>query len=108
MAWIPGLLALTDCTMGLASGMTIKFFPIFFKDAVQLAPMYVNLMYCAIPLCLSAAAYLAQRESRLLGRVQTMVLNRGIGISLLYWIATHSHVRKREGGRRQSKVYNRG
>ncbi|GIL76375.1 hypothetical protein Vretimale_5936 [Volvox reticuliferus] len=91
MAWIPGVLALTDCTMGLASGMTIKFFPIFFKDAVRLAPMYVNLMYCAIPLCLSAAAYLAQRESRLLGRVQTMVLNRGIGITLLYWIATHTN-----------------
>jgi hypothetical protein len=32
---IPGLLALTDCVMGLASGMTIKFFPIFFKDEVR-------------------------------------------------------------------------
>ncbi len=36
MAWIPGVLALTDCVMGLASGMTIKFFPIFFKDKVKI------------------------------------------------------------------------
>ncbi|GFR48525.1 hypothetical protein Agub_g10420 [Astrephomene gubernaculifera] len=86
-AWIPGVLALTDCVMGLASGMTIKFFPIFFKDAVRLPPTYVNLMYCAIPLCLSSASFLAQRQSRLLGRVQTMVLNRGVGIGLLCWIA---------------------
>jgi hypothetical protein len=35
MAWIPVVLALTDCIMGLASGMTIKFFPIFFKDRVR-------------------------------------------------------------------------
>eukprot|EP00198_Chlamydomonas_reinhardtii_P002218 XP_001691554.1 predicted protein [Chlamydomonas reinhardtii] len=89
MAWIPGVLALTDCIMGLASGMTIKFFPIFFKDAVLLPPVYVNLMYCAIPLCLSSAAFVAQRQSRLMGRVQTMVLNRGLGITLLAWIASH-------------------
>lgn len=38
MAWIPGVLALTDCVMGLASGMTIKFFPIFFKDKVEIRP----------------------------------------------------------------------
>ena len=177
MAWIPGVLALTDCIMGLASGMTIRFMPIFFKQEVgphflqqlqqpgrqvatapasvllkgghggahwrahttstqrtssgpfpwhlaractdaallpartqrycllccppprpparplcvqvALSPLYVNLMYCAIPLCLSSAAFVAQRQSRLIGRVQTMVMNRGIGISLLYWIATN-------------------
>lgn len=60
---------------------------------VLLPPLYVNLMYCAIPLCLSLTAWTAQRQSRLLGRVPTMVLNRGMGIALLYWIATHTNVR---------------
>jgi hypothetical protein len=60
---------------------------------VLLPPMYVNLMYCAIPLCLSSAAFVAQKQSRLLGRVQTMVLNRGLGITLLAWIASHPNVR---------------
>lgn len=62
---------------------------------VLLPPVYVNLMYCAIPLCLSSAAFVAQRQSRLMGRVQTMVLNRGLGITLLAWIASHPNVRPR-------------
>lgn len=37
---------------------------------VGLPPVYVNLMYCAIPLCLSSASWLAQRQSRIIGRVQ--------------------------------------
>lgn len=32
---IPAILALTDCVMGLASGMTIKFFSIFFMQEVR-------------------------------------------------------------------------
>lgn len=36
LAWTPGVLALSDCISGLASGMTVKFFPIFFKDKVRL------------------------------------------------------------------------
>ncbi len=65
---------------------------------VLLPPLYVNLMYCAIPLCLSLTAWTAQRQSRLLGRVPTMVLNRGMGIALLYWIATHTNVRRTKAG----------
>ena len=93
---IPAILALSDCTSGLASGMTIKFFPIFFKDQVRLSPLSVNMLYCCIPLTLSLCSWIGQKLSRRLGRVQTIILFRIIGISLLYTIASKL---------RESRVY---
>mmetsp|Transcript_7638 Transcript_7638/g.18547 ORF Transcript_7638/g.18547 Transcript_7638/m.18547 type:complete len:194 (-) Transcript_7638:791-1372(-) len=81
---------MTDCCMGLASGMTIKFFPIFFRTEAKLSPSNVSLMYTAIPLALSSMALVAQREAHFIGRVQTIVTNRLIGITLLLFIATHT------------------
>jgi hypothetical protein len=54
----------------------LRFFPVFFREEVSLTPVAVNLMYCAVPIALSTMSYLAQRQSRMIGRVQTMVFNR--------------------------------
>lgn len=39
---MPYLLAASDTVYGLASGMTIKFFPVFWIQEVQLSPMAVQ------------------------------------------------------------------
>ncbi len=87
-SWIPFILATSDIIIGLASGMTIKFFPIFFKDEVALKPLYVNLLYCCVPVGLSLCSFVCQRVSRVIGRVQAMTLFKAVGISLLYVMAS--------------------
>eukprot|EP00798_Chlamydomonas_sp_ICE-L_P012200 gene12201-15326_t len=86
---IPYIMAFSDCLMALASGMTIKFFPIFFKDEVHLSPAVLNLMYTVIPLSLAFMSALSQLECKLIGRVITIVINRLIGIGILYFITMY-------------------
>jgi hypothetical protein len=44
LLYIPSMIALADIISGLASGMTIKFFPIFFANDLQLSPIEVSLV----------------------------------------------------------------
>lgn len=41
----PAMIACGDIVSGLASGMTIKFFPIFFMQSLQMKPIEVNALY---------------------------------------------------------------
>ena len=53
---MPYLLATSDLIFGLASGMTIKFFPIFFLKQVELAPVATNFVMAATPLAVAAVS----------------------------------------------------
>ena len=53
-----------------------RFFPIFFKEEVGLAPTGVTLVWCAVPLVLSLFSFLSQREALVTGRVTAIVINR--------------------------------
>ena len=41
-SWIPYVLTASDLMASLGSGMTIKFFPLFFKETVKLDPIRVQ------------------------------------------------------------------
>jgi hypothetical protein len=56
-AAVPYLLAASDTVYGLASGMTIKFFPVFWIQEVQLSPMAVQAMAAAVPFLLALSSY---------------------------------------------------
>ena len=71
----------------LGSGMTIKFFALFFWQGLGLEPVAVNAVYVAGPLGIAVSALLAQKLSLCIGRIQTCLLCRGIGIGLLVAIA---------------------
>jgi MFS family permease len=43
--YAPAMIASADVISGLASGMSIKFFPIFFVDNLELSPVEMNLLY---------------------------------------------------------------
>lgn len=43
--YVPAMIAFADVISGLASGMTIKFFPIFFVDSLKLSPVEISLLY---------------------------------------------------------------
>jgi MFS family permease len=50
---VPAMIALADVIFGLASGMTIKFFPIFFVDSLKMSPVQISLLYTvSLPLSL--------------------------------------------------------
>lgn len=56
-AAVPYLLAASDAIYGLASGMTIKFFPVFWIQEVALSPVMVQFMSALVPLLLALSSY---------------------------------------------------
>ena len=86
-AHIAPLVAIGDLLSMLGSGMTIKFFALFFWQGLGLEPVAVNAVYVAGPLGIAVSALLAQKLSLCIGRIQTCLLCRGIGIGLLVAIA---------------------
>lgn len=67
----------------LGSGMTIKFFALFFWKDLGLQPVAVNAVYVAAPVGIAVFAQLAQRASLRLGRIPTVVVCKVSGITLL-------------------------
>jgi len=64
---VPYLLATSDLLFGLATGMTIKFFPIFFLKQVGLAPVATNFVMAATPLAVAAVAAASPQLAHLIG-----------------------------------------
>jgi hypothetical protein len=78
----------------LASGMTIKFFPLFFGEDLGLSPIMVMVIGALGPLGITVLTLVAARAARVLGRVQTTLFCKASGISFLVMIAFQptSHV----------------
>lgn len=79
-----------DLISMLGSGMTIKYFPLFFWRDCHFSPIATNAVYCGGPLGISIAANLAQKLSVKIGRVQTTLLCKSLGILLLCLLASLS------------------
>ena len=55
LAWsVPYTLFASSLMMGFASGMTIKFFPLYFRCSCGMSPAAVQGVYAAVPLLLAA------------------------------------------------------
>eukprot|EP00038_Savillea_parva_P007323 m.169300 g.169300 ORF g.169300 m.169300 type:complete len:624 (-) comp13085_c0_seq1:115-1986(-) len=80
---IPHILVFSDLISGLASGMTIKFFPLFFARKVWLSPVAVQGIYIALPIFMITTSFAAQRVSQVCGRVVTSVGMAYIGSGAL-------------------------
>jgi hypothetical protein len=92
VAYVPYLLASSDILYGLASGMTIKFFPVFFQDPryVGLKPSSTNYVMAGQPLAIAVGSLIAQRLARSLGEHHTpfpcplAALAWGVGLPLCF------------------------
>ena len=82
--YLPCIIVLTDVCFGLASGMSVRFFPLFFMETYNLSPMAVSGIYVLSPLLTSLASFCAQRLSHHLGRVSTTITCKLFGVSLLF------------------------
>jgi MFS family permease len=48
--WIPYIVFISGLISSLGSGMTVKFFPLFFKDEIGMTPSQVQIIYVLVPL----------------------------------------------------------
>jgi len=87
-ARVPLLLLCSDVISGLASGMTIKFFPLFFQDdrCVNLKPSSVAVMWAGTRVGIGLWSLVARRISDRIGRIATVLVHKVIGISLLFYM----------------------
>ncbi|KAG7341929.1 major facilitator superfamily transporter [Nitzschia inconspicua] len=83
--WIPYIVFFQGLIFAVGSGMTIKFFPLFFKDEVGMTPSQVQIIYCIVPLVMAVSSTLCTHLAGTgFGRVQAMLLYSVGGVALLY------------------------
>ncbi|CAM9535324.1 unnamed protein product [Phaeothamnion confervicola] len=81
---VPIGVAASDVLSGLASGMSIKFFPIFFMENVGLLPVTVSAIYAVAPLATGLVSLMAGRTAAAARRRGGIVIaTKVVGISLL-------------------------
>eukprot|EP00943_MAST-04B_sp_MAST-4B-sp1_P001648 g1648.t1 len=80
---IPYIMFSSSLLTAFGSGMTVKFFPLFFKNQLGMAPANVQAIYVAVPLAITLCVQLSQWIGSKIGRIQTMLLVRVIGVLLL-------------------------
>eukprot|EP00873_Tetraselmis_striata_P014795 jgi/Tetstr1/435059/TSEL_024029.t1 len=93
MASIPYLLFLADMIGSLGSGMTVKFFPLFFKNDVKMSPKAVQAVYVAVPIAIAGASLLATWVSNHAGRIQAILLAKVFGTGCLFLLVALKHTR---------------
>lgn len=81
--WVPHLIFASNLLLGIASGMTIKFFPLYFRCSVRLSPVAVQAIYASQPALMAAFSRLATASAARIGRVQVLVGSKLLGVSLL-------------------------
>lgn len=82
--FVPYILFIHSLIMSIGSGMTVKFFPLFFKDDVGLSPSQVQGIYLMVPLVMSLLGGLCTKAARWIGRVPACLVFKVAGILLLF------------------------
>ena len=85
--WVPRITTASDILFGLASGMTIKYFPLFFKDETGLSPIKVNSIFCITPFLIAINSLMVRKAASRLGIVPVVLTVKVAGIALLLTMA---------------------
>jgi MFS family permease len=80
---IPILIASCDVVSGLGSGMSIRFFPIFFVNNLKLSPVMVQVLYVVSPLLQATIMRKAQVIAKSYGRCHVAVAFKWVGLSFM-------------------------
>ena len=85
--------AVSDTVAAFASGMSIRYFPIFFMKTLDLHPTQVQMLYIIAPMGQIILAHYVQQASKVYGRCQVTVLCRFIGvIFMVAMILSYEHI----------------
>lgn len=84
--YIPHIVFTASLVAQLGAGMTVKFFPLYFMVDCGATPATVQAIYIGVPLAMLAGGAINGRLAGPLGfgRVQTIVLFKGIGVLSLF------------------------
>jgi len=83
---IPVLLFISSLITACGSGMSSKFYPLFFKES-GLSPANVQWIFVALPLCIALSTLIAKYLGKLLGRIQATLLLETCGSLLLFLLS---------------------
>jgi MFS family permease len=83
--WIPYIIFVQGLVLAIGSGMTVKFFPLFFKDEVGFSPSQVQMVYICVPITMVIMSGLISKLANTgFGRVQATLVFSSCGVSMLY------------------------
>ncbi len=81
---IPVFIVGLGLIIGFGAGMTVAFFPVFFKEEYGLKPIFVNVIYFFMQILTGIIGILAQKVSKRLGLIETMFF---LQMSAIYALA---------------------
>jgi len=87
----PILVAIADLGNGLASGMSIRYFPIFFLDRLHFSPVQVQVLYIVSPLLQACLMKSGQFFSQRFGRYIVTIIHKWTGIACMALLVVCAH-----------------
>ncbi|RLN77595.1 hypothetical protein BBJ28_00000439 [Nothophytophthora sp. Chile5] len=84
---VPYILFASDFVISNGAGMTINFFPLFFKEEYGLTPIHVCVLFMSQPLVVMVLSFLAQRMSKACGRMPIIATTRALSVACLFSMA---------------------
>lgn len=82
--WLAVTIEFASFVTAIGAGMTVKFFPLFFKVDYHFSPISLCILSALYPLCVSVMVQACQRIAKHLGRLQAACLFHAIG-TLCLW-----------------------
>nr|CCA15008.1 Major Facilitator Superfamily (MFS) putative [Albugo laibachii Nc14]CCA25499.1 Major Facilitator Superfamily (MFS) putative [Albugo laibachii Nc14] len=80
---VPIIIFISDFIISNGAGMTISFFPLFFKQEYGLSPIQVSWIFIAQPVLVIFLSFQSQRVSKRIGRMPIIILTRIISVICL-------------------------
>ena len=84
---IPYLVCLNDLITCVGAGMTVKFFPLFFKNEYDFSPVQLQLLFTVYLLSFGVCTLACERVSHRIGRIPASLLFSGVGVACLFLLA---------------------
>ena len=78
--YVPAMVAAADVISGVAAGMSIRYFPIFFLSNLELGPVIVQVLFLVSVGLQVPISILAQRGAKRIGRCKMTVVIKWIGV----------------------------
>ncbi len=85
--FVPMSILIANFIVGMGAGMTVKFFPVFFRDIYHLSPIQVQLILTLTFAVTGGLGILAQKASKKRGRAQMIIAVQAMAIGCLVTIA---------------------
>jgi len=84
---VPYIVCLNDIITCIGAGMTVKFFPLFFKNDYGFNPTQLQLLFTVYSFAFAVATYACERVGSMIGRVQSSILFSLSGVACLFALA---------------------